>query len=185
MSDAPPPQSWPPPSTPPPSEPTEPSTPPAPPAPTEPVAGPQPSSATPAPAGFIPPAASPGPAIADERHRNGLAVAVLVLGVASLVAAISFVLFPLGLIGGLVGVILGIVAIARARTRSTNTGPAVGGLICSAIALMIAIGLTVQVGTWVARNTSVFTRFDTCIAKANGRADVANCIARFANDVRP
>jgi hypothetical protein len=31
----------------------------------------------------------------------------------------------------------------------------------------------------------VFTRFDTCIAKAHGRADVAQCIARFANDVRP
>ncbi len=114
-----------------------------------------------------------------------MAVAVLVLGVASVVAVISFVLFPLGLIGGVVGVVLGIVAIARARTRSTNTGPAVGGLVCSAVAVLIGISLTVQVGSWVGRNTSVFTRFDTCIAKAHGRAEVAQCIAKFANEVRP
>jgi hypothetical protein len=110
---------------------------------------------------------------------------VLVLGVASLVAAVSFVLFPLGLIGGVVGVVLGIVALTRAKSRSSNRGPAIAGLICSAIAVIIAVNLTVQVGSWVGRNTSVFTRFDTCIAKAHGRADVAQCIARFANDVRP
>ena len=38
---------------------------------------------------------------APARQGNGLGVAALVLGVASLVAAVSFTLFPLGLIGGL------------------------------------------------------------------------------------
>ena len=48
----------------------------------------------------------------------------------------------------------------------------------------MAISLSVRVGTWAARNTSVFTRFDKCIAQAGNRAAVATCISRFANDVR-
>ena len=42
-----------------------------------------------------------------------------------------------------------------------------------------------RVGTWAARNTGTITRFDKCLAKAGDRADVAACISRFANDVRP
>jgi hypothetical protein len=37
----------------------------------------------------------------------------------------------------------------------------------------------------VADNTSVFTTFDNCIARAGNRSAVANCIAQFANGVRP
>jgi hypothetical protein len=37
----------------------------------------------------------------------------------------------------------------------------------------------------VTRNTSVFTSFDNCIAKAGNRSAVSNCIARLANDIRP
>ena len=40
-------------------------------------------------------------------------------------------------------------------------------------------------GTFIARNTSVFTTFDNCIARAGNRSAVSDCIARFANDVRP
>ena len=40
-------------------------------------------------------------------------------------------------------------------------------------------------GTFVTRNTSVFTNFDNCIAKAGNRSAVSNCIASLANDVRP
>jgi hypothetical protein len=53
------------------------------------------------------------------------------------------------------------------------------------IALILSITLAVRVGTWAARNTGVFTRFDKCIAQANNRGEVAACIGRFANDVRP
>ena len=48
---------------------------------------------------------------APARSRNGLGVAALVIGVASLVAAISFLLFPLGLVGGLVGLVIAIVEV--------------------------------------------------------------------------
>jgi hypothetical protein len=129
--------------------------------------------------GSAQPLAAPPPA----RTGNGLGVAALVLGVASLVAAVSFVLFPLGLLGGLVAVILGIIAVTRGRT--TSSGPAVAGIVCGVLALIIGIVFAVRFGTFVARNASVFTNFDNCIAKAGNRSAVSSCIERFANDVRP
>jgi hypothetical protein len=113
-------------------------------------------------------------------------VAALVIGVASLVAVFSFVLFPLALVSGVVGAVLGIIALTRGRSKgATNPGQATVGTICSVLALIIAVVFTVRVGTWVARNTSVFSRFDRCIARAHDRSDVSNCIAAFAHDVRP
>ena len=53
------------------------------------------------------------------------------------------------------------------------------------IALIIAIDLSVHVGTWVARNTGIFATFDKCIAQAGDRSAVSNCIADFAKQVRP
>jgi membrane-bound ClpP family serine protease len=129
--------------------------------------------------------AQPPPA-APTRARNGLGVAALVIGVASLVAGLSFILFPLALLGGLVGLILGIVALTRGKTRgATNSGQAIAGVVCSVLALIIAVDLSVHVGTWAARNTSVFTRFDKCIAQAANRGQVSTCISRFANEIRP
>jgi len=128
------------------------------------------------------PPVTPSPA----RPRNGLGVTALVLGVASLVAAISFVLFPLALLGGLVAIVLGLIAMARGRTRgATNSGQAVAGLVCGILALAISIVFAVRVGTFVERNTTVFTSFDKCIAQASNRGEVSTCISRFANDIRP
>jgi hypothetical protein len=120
------------------------------------------------------------------RPKTGLAVASLVIGVASLVAGFSFVLFPLAFIAGVVGVIIGIVALSRARVAAgSSRNQAVAGIVCSGLAVAIALVFTVRVGTWAARNTDVFTRFDQCIVKANDRTAVSACIAGFANDVRP
>jgi len=128
--------------------------------------------------------AQPRPTSGPRPH-NGLGVAALVIGVASLVAALSFLLFPLGLLGGVVGLIIGIIALAGGRARgATNGGQATAGLICSILALVVAIFLSVNIGTWAAHNTGTFTRFDKCIVKANDRAAVATCISNFANDVR-
>jgi hypothetical protein len=55
------------------------------------------------------------------RSRNGLGVAALVIGVASLVAGLSFVLFPLALVGGLVGLIIAIVALAGGKPGARRT----------------------------------------------------------------
>jgi hypothetical protein len=113
-------------------------------------------------------------------------VAALVLGVASLVAASSFVFFPLGFLGGIIAVILGIIAITRGRAKgATNPGQTGAGITCAALAVTIAVIFGVNVGTLVARNTSVFTSFDSCIAKGGNRSDVSSCIARFSTDIRP
>ena len=119
------------------------------------------------------------------RPRNGLGVAALVIGVSSLVAAVSFLLFPLALLGGVVGAILGAVGIGRAGAgRATNQGQAAAGLACSVIALILAAVLTVRVGTWVTHNTGPLGRLDKCLTKASGRASVADCFATFAKEVR-
>jgi hypothetical protein len=130
----------------------------------------------------LPGSGQPLAAPPSARPGNGLAVAALVLGVASLVAAISFILFPLGLLGGLVAVVLGGIAVAGGRPSS---GQAVAGIVCGVVALIIAIVFAVRFGTFVTRNTSVFTTFDNCIAKAGNRSAVSDCIARLANDIRP
>jgi hypothetical protein len=128
------------------------------------------------------PPVTPSPA----RPRNGLGVGALVLGVGSLVAAISFVLFPLALPGGLAAIVFGLIAIIRADKRgATNSGQAAAGLICGILALAIAVVFAVRVGTLVENNTTVFTAFDKCIAQASNRGQVATCISRFANDIRP
>ena len=56
---------------------------------------------------------------------------------------------------------------------------------CSRPSSVSAIVLAVRFGTFIARNTNVFTTFDNCIARAGNRSAVSDCIARFANDVRP
>jgi hypothetical protein len=43
----------------------------------------------------------------------------------------------------------------------------------------------VHFGFFVARNTSVFTTFDSCIAKAGNRSAIVSCITQLANGVRP
>ena len=123
---------------------------------------------------------------APARPRNGIAIAALVIGVASLVAAISFLLFPVALIAGLAGLITGIVALAcRRHAGATNTGHAIAGVVCSSLALALVITLSVQFGTWAARNSSVFAQFDNCLIQSGNQAQVSQCIARFASDVRP
>ncbi len=133
-----------------------------------------------------PPSTPPPSPPAPVRPRTALGVATLVIGVASLVAVSSFILFPLALVSSIVGIALGLIALTRSGAkRATNQGQAVAGVVCCVIALIAAVTLSVRVGTWAARNTGTITRFDKCLAKAGDRADIAACISRFANDVRP
>jgi hypothetical protein len=130
---------------------------------------------------------SPTPSVVSPpaRARYGLGIAALVVGVASLVAALSFVLLPAGLIGSLVAICLGAAALVRGRSGGTaNPGQATAGLVCGILGLAVGIVFAVRLGTFVASNTSVFTRFDNCLAKASGRSQVADCIAQFARGVR-
>lgn len=134
----------------------------------------------------LPASAQPLAPPPSARTENGLGTAALVLGVASLVAAVSFTLFPLGLLGGLAAAVLGGIAVGRGRTKTT-AGPAqaVAGIMCGVLALAVGVVFTVRFGTFVAHNTNVFTAFDHCIAKAGNRSAISNCIARLANGIRP
>ena len=54
-------------------------------------------------------------------------------------------MFRLALVGGLVGLILGIVAVTRGKTRgATNPGQAISGVVCCALALVVSIDLSVR-----------------------------------------
>jgi hypothetical protein len=130
---------------------------------------------------------SPTPSVVSQpaRAKNGLGIAALVVGVASLVAALSFVLLPVGLVGSLVAICLGAAALVRGRSGGTaNPGQATAGLVCGILGLAVGIIFAVRLGTFVASNTDVFTRFDNCLARASGRSQVADCIAQFARGVR-
>ena len=119
------------------------------------------------------------------RARYGMGIAALVVGVASLVAALSFVFLPIGLVGSLVAICLGAAALVRGRSGGTaNPGQATAGLVCGILGLAVGIVFAVRLGTFVASNTDVFTRFDNCLARASGRSQVADCIAQFARGVR-
>ena len=121
---------------------------------------------------------------APARPGNGLGVAALVLGVASLVAALSFTLFPLGLLGGLAAAIMGGIATTRARTSGAARPRAIAGPVCGVLALAVGVAFAVHIGVLVAHNTSAFTTFDTCIAKAGNRGAVVSCITHLANGIR-
>jgi hypothetical protein len=129
---------------------------------------------------------SPPPATPTSvQPRNGLGVASLVLGVASLVAAISFLLFPLALIGGIVGVILGAVALSRARGGgATNRGQALAGLVLSLLALALAVVWSVRVGTWAANNGRPIARLESCLARSGSDDAVRACFGRFVIELR-
>jgi Domain of unknown function (DUF4190) len=125
------------------------------------------------------------PAGVATQPRNGLGVASLVLGVASLVAAVSFLLFPLALIGGIVGAILGGFALARVRRgQATNRGLALAGLICSLLALALAIVWSVRVGTWAADNRRAIINLESCLAKSDDNSAVRTCFATFVTELR-
>ena len=127
-------------------------------------------------------AAPPTPA----RPGNGLGVTALVLGVASLVAAVSFTLFPLGLLGGLVAAVLGGIAVTRARTGGVaRLRAAIAGTMCGVLALAVGVVFAVHIGMLVSHNTSAFTTFDSCIAKAGNRSAVVSCITHLANGIQP
>src|SRR5215469_1597388 len=133
----------------------------------------------------VPASAQPLASRPSVQPGNGLGMAALVLGVASLVAAVSFTLFPLGLAGGLVAAVLGGIAVTRARTSGAASPEAVAGIVCGVLALAVGAAFAVHFGVFVARNTSVFTTFDSCIAKAGNRSAIVSCLTQLANGIRP
>ena len=73
--------------------------------------------------------------------------------------------------------VLGVIAVTRGRAAgAAKSGPAIAGIVCGVLALVIGIVFAVRFGTFIANNTSVFTTFDNCIARAGNRS----AVTRFA-----
>jgi hypothetical protein len=125
------------------------STPPPPPGndPYPPYQPPQPPAAQPPPTPYVPPAAgyAQGPYTqpgaypgALQPPNNGLAIASLIVGIASIPLALCCI--GLGPVTGIVGVILGFVArnqINQSAGAQGGSGLALGGLICGGIGIFI------------------------------------------------
>lgn len=102
-------------------------------------AGPFPPGAPPAPPGGFPAPAPPG------GSSNGLAIGALVCGITGIT---TFWMCGLGAIPGVTAVILGAVALTTARRRDDRSGrgPAIGGVVTGAIAIVASIGFVVAIG---------------------------------------
>lgn len=69
---------------------------------------------------------------------NGLSIAAFVIGLVSLVADIPFMLFPLALVGGTAGLVIGIIALSREKAFGvTGFSWATAGLIFAFLAFII------------------------------------------------
>jgi hypothetical protein len=74
------------------------------------------------------------------RSRAGLGIAAFVIGLASIVTGVTFVMVPLLLVGGLVGTIIAIIALSSGKARvAANSILARAGLIYGLVALIIGV----------------------------------------------
>ena len=99
---------------------------------------------------------------------SGLAIAALVVGVVSLLLAVP--IFPLGLIGGVIGAILGFIARGKIRRgEASGNGIAIGGIVTS----ILAIAIAVFVGLIVVQ---FFDRVADCADPELTQQEVEQCI---------
>jgi TIR domain-containing protein len=97
-----------------------------------------PTSSSPPPASNPPP--SPSPLVATQPPTQVRATASLVMGLASIPA--SFACFPLGALGGITALGLGVwelMAIKAGQSSPSNRGMAIGGVVTGGLALLGAI----------------------------------------------
>jgi hypothetical protein len=80
--------------------------------------------------------------------------------------------------------VLGIVALTRIeRGVGSNRGQAIAGVVCSAVALLLAVVFAVRVGTWVSDNESSLRRLQSCLNRADDGPAVGQCFARFSIEI--
>ncbi|SCD29118.1 hypothetical protein GA0115234_100137 [Streptomyces sp. DvalAA-43] len=92
----------------------------------------------------------------SRNSRNGTAVAAMVLGIISLITSIVFVGGPLGVIG----LVLGVVALIKARRTGVGRGMSVTGLLTSFLAIVVSVLVAVLLA-WYADHTQKCYRPDS------------------------
>ena len=115
--------------------------------------------------------------------RNGLGVAALVLGILGLVGAWVPIVGIGGGVLGLVAVILGIVGRKRAaRGQATNGGLALAGIITGALAVVLAVVVTIV--SVQAFNRSGGADLIQCMTEAQGdQAAIEQCEQQFGEQL--
>ncbi|MDQ2839265.1 MAG: DUF4190 domain-containing protein [Actinomycetota bacterium] len=111
-----------------------------------------------------------------------MAVAALVLGILGLVTSITVVG---GIIFGLLGIVLGIVASRRARRgEAGGRGMAIAGIVTGALGLIVVVGLIVAGASLL--NSKAGKNLQTCLSNANGnQAQIQACNNQFGSQVGP
>jgi hypothetical protein len=118
-------------------------------------AGAAPTSTTPA---FGVPDASPyaphgapagGFPVVPPQRRSGLAIAAFVLGLLSILVCLIPLVNVLAVVGGLIAVVLGIVALRKLVPGAGGKGFAITGIVLGAVSLVVAVLMLVVIGTAV------------------------------------
>jgi uncharacterized protein DUF4190 len=109
-------------------------------------------------------------------YRNGMGTAALVIGVVALVLVVLLIFFPIAFFLGILAVIFGIVGIRRAqRGEANNKNHAIGGLLCGAVAFLLAASIGIRFGTFINDHTGDFREFWTCITSAPTESEQRQC----------
>ena len=126
-------------------------------------------------AALNPPAGgSPNPPDHPIRPRHGASTAAktsaaatfaLVFGVAGLICVLTAILSAVGLVLGIIGIILGIVGLRMTRRPGvTGRGVAIGALVLSVIAVVLALIIAAGVTTFL-NNQSAVNRLEHQVEK--------------------
>ncbi|MBW0103136.1 DUF4190 domain-containing protein [Pseudonocardia sp. KRD291] len=133
------------------------------------------------------PGGYPGPAgygAGPRSPKNGLAIAALVLGILALVVTITVIGVVLGIPLGLLAVILGIVGVRRVgKGIATNKGVAIAGIVTGALGLIASVAVVV-LGATLFASTGGGDLVD-CISQAGGdRAQVLQCQQQYEQQLQ-
>ncbi|MEH1016414.1 hypothetical protein V6U90_25330 [Micromonospora sp. CPCC 206060] len=93
---------------------------------------------------------------APAAKTSAAAAFALVFGVAALISVLTVILSSVGLLLGIIGLILGIVGMRMARRPGvTGRGVAIGGLVLSLLAVLIALAFAAGVTTFLNNEDAV------------------------------
>ncbi|MFG3422507.1 DUF4190 domain-containing protein [Micromonospora sp. NPDC049460] len=102
---------------------------------------------------------------------SAAAAFALVFGVAALISVLTVILSWIGLLLGIIGVILGIVGLKMARRPGvTGRGVALGGLVLSALAVLIGLAFAAGITTFL-NNESAVNRIQRQVDDLRDRLD--------------
>ncbi|MCM0678592.1 DUF4190 domain-containing protein [Micromonospora phytophila] len=108
------------------------------------------ASSEPARSGGGTPTRTRGDRPGTAAKTSAAATFALVFGVSALICVLTAILAWAGLILGIIGVILGIVGLKMARRPGvTGRGVAIGGLVLSALAVLIGLALAAGITTFI------------------------------------